>query len=129
MTKSDEQRWEQAVDRLVRLTESGRLDWQAITLPTRPLMARFIGAQFVAEVAGRRVAVYEKAYSIDHGEFGIAMDSQVMIEFIDDHGDSLWVWPVEGFKRSELLDAIRDRKVDGERFLEDLRRSEELLET
>ena len=108
--------WDKAVEKLIRLTEGGQLAWTECRLPLRPLMQEYVGAQYVAEVEGRRVAVYEYAFPTESDDFGKYMDRSIGIEFIDQEGKPVWTWPVSQ-GRAQLLDAIRYQSVKGDSFL------------
>ncbi len=108
--------WDQAVEKLVRLTEAGQLRWQETSIPLRPLMHDFVGPVYVADVEGRRVAVYEYSFFTDNDDFGKFVDRSIRIEFVDVDGKPMWTWPVSR-GRSQLLDAIRYQSVNGDSFL------------
>lgn len=121
MKREFDDRWDEATDRLIELTERRELEWEDVELPKRPLMDGFVGPQHVAEIEGRRVAVYEKSYKVYDGENDrFHPSTSVIIEFVDEKLGPGWVWPVRTWKRSELLDAIRNRWADGDGFLRTL---------
>lgn len=114
-------RWEEAVAKLVRMTESGQISWQ----PTYKLHERrghgaeIVGPAYVADVQGKRVAVYEFGYDEDESSDSSSADwdSGVAMEFVDENFETEWVWPASG-ERWALLEAIRYRASGADRFLD-----------
>ncbi|HTN00858.1 MAG TPA: hypothetical protein VL132_03225 [Planctomycetaceae bacterium] len=114
---ADDQSWDIAVDKLIRLTEVGQLKWHEVRLPLRPLMQDFVGPQYVAEVEGKHIAVYEYSFPSESDEYGKVTSSMIRIEFVTSAGEPVWVWPVSKGRR-QLLDAVRRQGTDANQFLE-----------
>lgn len=114
---TDDQSWDFAVEKLIRLTEGGQLQWHEAKLPLRPLMQDFVGPQYMAEVEGRHIAVYEYAFPTESDEYGKFTSSMIRIEFVTPAGDPVWVWPVSKGRR-QLLDAVRKQGTEANQFLE-----------
>lgn len=116
--QNDDQGWERTVDKLIDLTERGELKWRTVNLPLRPLMRAFVGPQYVADVEGWLIAVYEYLYPSSGRDFSRPYsESGIRVEFITAAGDPLWVWPA-GSGRNELLDVVRKQGTDADQFLE-----------
>lgn len=115
----DTNRWDDAVEKLIRLTESGELQWRMCNLPLRPLIQAFVGPQYVTDVESRRVAIYEYSFPTDSDEFGRYMDSSSRVEFVDSQGEVVWVWPVSRAGKYVLLQAVRYQSMSADKFLAD----------
>ena len=108
--------WTRAVQKLVQLTEDGKLNWNDSQFPAS-LREEVLGnAIYGAIVEGRWVAAYEyryKSYSdIDTWDWC----DEVAIEFVKHNGDLEWRWPTVPY-RVQLLDAIRAKVCGAHDFL------------
>jgi hypothetical protein len=120
--KDDEQRWDEAVGRLTEMTERGEIQWKEQRLSLRPMMDAFVGPQFVTEFDSRRIAVYEYSFPAENSDYGRYIDSRVVVEFVDEGGERVWVWPVSSGNRWELLEAVRFQVSQADGFLDALLR-------
>jgi hypothetical protein len=100
-----EYEWEQAVQRLIRLTESGELRWQ-VHPETTSRRENVEGEVYAASVEGRWIAVYQYRFPYyDEDIDGMIQRNEVAVEFIEPSGALQYRWPaVPG--RSLLFDAI-----------------------
>jgi len=116
--KEEQNRWDKVVDRLIEQTQQNQIQWETVELPLRPRMQSFVGPQYATNIETRRVAVYEKAYPVEdvYGN-ALCVDSSIMVEFIDENNEVIWVWPITEFSRSELLTTIRDAWAEDKTFL------------
>ena len=110
----DKPDWDDVVAKLARKTKQGLVDWERAKLRTPAGEKQ--GIIYVAEVLGKRVAVYEyeSRYWTDEDEFH--WQSDVSIEFIDNEDRTEWRFPqTQG--RWDLIDAIRYREAGAADFL------------
>jgi len=119
-----ENEWEQAVHRLIMLTQSGELKWQ-IHPQTKSQRENVEGEVYVANVHGRSIAVYEYRFQYYDEEPGTGSSggwdtrSEVAIEFVDSSGVLQYRWPATPGRRP-LLDAIQCAVSDADHFLKQL---------
>jgi len=101
-----EREWEQAAQRLIKLTQSQQLQWQAD--PRIKIRQENIqGDAYCAVVEERRIAVYEYKYQYyDDDLGGWDWRNEVGVEFVGSEGGLEYRWPAIP-SRWQLLDAIR----------------------
>jgi len=121
-----ESEWEQAIEKLIIMTESRQLIWQADP-KTKSRRENVEGDVYVAKVQGRNIAVYEYRFPYyDEDSSGCSssvgaisgweMRNEVAIEFVDESGVLQYRWPaVAG--RWTLLDIIRCAVSGAQDFL------------
>ena len=120
----DEVQWNKAAEKLIELTRSGQVRWMPEQLQLRPGMKDFVGPQYAAEFMNRKIAVYEYEFTLTHqfqfGHIGGGKLSRVMIEFVDESTERIWVWPTSVEVRERLLEAIQYQVANPTEFLEAL---------
>jgi hypothetical protein len=113
-------KWDDATRKLIELTKSGQLDWEPDDeIPERrKASSPTVGPAYVTELNGKRIAVYEARTVVwdDDGTMIPYTGTHVVVEFVDEHGNSEWRWPSAKGKY-ELLELIRYQCSDAENFL------------
>ncbi len=110
-------RWTMAVKKLIQMTRDGELRWR----PSHELCGRcketdIVSPAYLAEVDGKRVAIFEYRFMSFTDAEVWHWDTGVTIEFVDQNHESEWVWPSpQG--RFELLDAVRYQAAEADDFL------------
>jgi hypothetical protein len=110
------EQWARAAEKLIQLTEDGKLNWITNRFPAI-LREDILGETiYSASVQGRWIAVYEYRYKdfSDSEEFSWCND--IAIEFVDFNGGLEWRWPTV-HNRVQLLDAIRAKVCGANDFL------------
>ena len=122
--------WEEATTKLIELTEQGVIHWSIdARLPERRNETfertgrdvRVEGPVHVAEVNGKRLAVYEiRTLDLDEdGRVRGCLGTNVVIEFINPDLETEWSWP-SPMNRYELLESIRFQQSNAKGFLMEL---------
>ncbi len=120
---SDREKWDHAVQKLIALTDNGKLKWSEDLFAEKRQRGdtEIIGAAYCTTVSQRAVAVYEFRYggstSGDEEE-----TTDVAIEFTNGP-KLLWRWP-QTLHRWELLETVRGQVVGADEFLETFLASE-----
>jgi hypothetical protein len=111
-----EDEWEQAVQRMIELTESRHLNWRVLS-QAKNQRKDVEGDVYAALVRGRCIAVYEYRFSFFDEDIGNDdIRNEVAIEFIEESGGLQYRWPAVAGRR-QLLDAIRCIVAGAEEFI------------
>ncbi len=127
---TEKNKWVDAVAKLIKLTQEGELKWTIDDPPpnfsTRP-NAR-VEVVFVAKHGEKSLRLYEKRFQeefVDFDEFEmrpvpkVEWRKVVVLEFIDDSGNSLWRFPsVEAL--NDLISAVQYQVAGVKDFLSEL---------
>jgi hypothetical protein len=115
--------WDSATDKLIELTESGRIRWEpAHQMPSASdhgNASELVGPAYVATVEEKRVAVYEYRYRLYTDADEWHWSTEIAVGFVDNNDQMEWEWPSPR-RRSALLDAIRYQQSGAEQFLDRL---------
>jgi hypothetical protein len=113
---SERGKWDQAVQKLIALTEQGELKWSDDPFAKQRQRedTDIVGKAFHTDVEGRSVSVYEYTFG-EHATSG-EPESDVAIEFVNGP-KLLWRWP-QTLHRWDLLEAVRGQDVGAGEFLE-----------
>ena len=113
--------WEEATRKLIRLTEAGELNWanDHALADRRQDDMPVVGPAYTAEASGKRISVFEvrNLHWDEDGHLLPWTGTNVVIEFVDENGETEWVWPSPK-GRYELLEAIRYQQSNAGTFLE-----------
>ncbi len=115
-------RWNEAVRKLIQLTASGSLTWSHVENGRFPV-GLGIQEAFLTDVQGRRVVVTVAADRFDDDYYGSGLgpddhyDPMPTIQFARPDLTIIWRWPVDS-GLSELLDTIRFRAAAADEFLD-----------
>lgn len=112
---TDATRWDEAVVRLIELTNGGQLTWQRSNVGRE----NTVGGVYLTEHNNKRIIVYEYRYRYYRDEDDWTWLEDVAIEFVDSDGNSEWRWPAVTL-RHELLDRVRYTISGAEDFLHGL---------
>jgi hypothetical protein len=111
-------KFDAATRQLIERTEAGNLRWTPNLefCRKRGDDTEFVGPAYIAELGGKRIAVYEYRYKnfVDADEW--FWDTRVGIDFIDESLNTEWTWPSPN-GRLILLDVIRYRTSNADEFL------------
>ncbi|HUT94347.1 MAG TPA: hypothetical protein VMY37_33110 [Thermoguttaceae bacterium] len=110
-----DQDWAPAVQKLVALTESGKLTWERC-YHAPPRAHEIVGDMLRANVQGRYITVYEYRFKSYEDEDTWSWETEVAVEFVDSQGELQWRWPATSY-RWALIDAIRAQLAGAPDFL------------
>jgi hypothetical protein len=127
---TEKNKWVEAVAKLIQLTQQGELKWRIDEPPAsfskRP-NAR-VEVVFIAKYGEKSLRLYERRIQeefIDFDEFEMRpvpkteWRKAVVLEFIDDNGNSLWAFPsVEAL--NDLMSAVQYQAAGVKDFLTEL---------
>jgi hypothetical protein len=115
--------WSEVVIKLIQLTQDGLLEWESAVPPTTT-EDELIDSAYITEYADRHLRIYERRYKRPSGPIGIAFfpegsgwASEIVLEFVGSHGESLWRFPQTRISR-DLLRAIQYKVAGVKEFLD-----------
>jgi hypothetical protein len=133
-TPSETERWTEAVGRMIELTQSGELEWNAggeygpgrgdpITPPYlaeyKGTLYRLQGRWVKVEDAGTPLSRTLRNFTV-HAVTPPRDGESVRLEIIDEQGHSLYPIPVASSVRRDLLRTVQRQTANPERALQDL---------
>ena len=104
----------QLVDRLTELTQTGGIAWERQDPPNTLVSTESkIDFVYLTRYQDRIIRLYEEAYKYYSDEDKYHWSNQMIIEFTDEYGVSLWQFPKTS-NAWDLLNAVKykDAKVD-----------------
>lgn len=127
---SDREKWDRAVQKLIVMTDEGKLNWTEDPFVQERHSDAFelIGKAYTTAVAGRPVSVFEYAFGdrvipdIKRSDTWDDVETDVAIEFAVGR-DLIWRWP-QTLHRWELLETIRGQYAGASDFLDTFLASE-----
>lgn len=103
------------VDHLTELTQTGGITWERQDAPnTLVSTENKVDFIYLTNYQDRTIRAYEKTYKYFTDEIQYHWSNQMIIEFVDEYGGSLWQFPKTS-NAWDLLNAIKykDANVDG----------------
>lgn len=127
---TEKNKWVDAVAKLIKLTQEGELKWTIdeppVSFAKRPNTR--VEVVFIATHGEKSLRLYERRFQeefIDFDEFEMRpvpkteWRKAVVLEFIDDNGNSLWAFPsVEAL--NDLMSAVQYQAAGVKDFLTEL---------
>ena len=113
-----EQAWPEVVSKLILLTENGKLKWSADPRLNK-LREIVVGRAFAANFHERTIAIYEMRYKSYRDEDTWDWDSGLVLEFIDEDGNSEWQIPSSP-NLWKLLDVVKFQVAGVNKILKEL---------
>lgn len=122
---NDEGKWTRFVEKLIRLTQSGDLEWNSTeNYVTPPMRERIDGPFFMSEPEnGRYVGIYRREYDHFYDEETYSTATEVVLELVDKDGFRLWTLP-RVLNGRKLLDIVEFKNADVDGFLDSFMKGE-----
>jgi len=106
---------------LIELTQKGKLNWRRYE-PPDPIVTSHdnkIDFVYVTNFENKKLRIYEERYKYWYDEGRYTWDNQVVIDFADDEGRSIWRFPkLPG--AWDLLEAVRYQEAEVDDFISEL---------
>ncbi len=101
------------VDHLTELTQNNAISWERQEPGNLVSTENKIDFIYVVEYQDRLIRLYEETYKYYTDEFQFHWSSQLIVEFTDEYGNTLWQFPKTS-NGWDLLNAVKykDAKVD-----------------
>ena len=112
------------IDKFIELTQHNKINWSSED-PVAPMVGpdSRVDLVYVAEHLGRNIRVYQQTYKYYLDDVKYIWEEQIIIEFIDDYGNSLGILPKTP-NSYDLLKAIQFQNPQINSFYDDLFKAE-----
>lgn len=110
----------QLIDHLAELTQTRQINWVR-EVPPRQILTTHNRIQhvYVTFYNGRNIRLYEEMYKYFTDEDEYYWQTQLVLEFIDENGNSIWQFP-QTSNGWDLLNAVKYRDANVDAFINDV---------